>query len=88
MVEPKVTFIKRNEPVLVSWARDIVSFGSLIGTAVAMNTLIEPSGWLNATIGITWMLWMLGRGQIHKVTMTPEEARNWLDREYPQERSK
>jgi len=84
----KLTFIKRNEPVLLSWARDAVSFGGLIGTALALNTLMEPSGWLNAVLAISWFLWMAGKSAAHKMTMTPDEARAWLDAEYPQERAK
>ena len=79
----KVVFIKRNEPVLVSWARDVVSFGGLICTALTLNVLMPPSGWLNAVLAISWFLWLLGKATAQKITMTPDEARAWLDAEYP-----
>ena len=79
----KIIFVKRNEPVLLSWARDAFSFGVLIGTAIALNTLMPPSGWINACLGIVWFAWILGRSSALKQTMTPDEARDWLDAEYP-----
>lgn len=88
MASEKLVFVKRNEPVHVSWMRDTVSFGGLIGTALALNTLMEPSGWINAGLTISWILWLFGRGAALKMTMTPDEARAWLDAEYPAERSK
>lgn len=83
MAEKKVIFVERNEPVILSWARDCLTFGALIGTALALNTMMEPSGWLNACLGIAWMLWLIGRGEVRKHTMSPAEARNWLDKNYP-----
>jgi len=80
----KIIFIQRNEPVLLSWARDVVSFGALIGTALVLNILMDPSGWLNATLGVSWFLWMLGKSQSRINTMTPNEARAWINKTYPE----
>jgi hypothetical protein len=83
---PKVLYIMdRREPLWLSTARDTVSFGMLLGTAVAANTLMPPSAWINAAIGISWMLWLLGKGEIRKQQMDANQARTWLDENYPSE---
>ena len=71
------------QSVWKSYARDFGSFGGLIATAIALNTYISPSAWLNAALAICWILWLAGLGAVRKVRMTPDEARAWLEREYP-----
>lgn len=84
MTQQSLYIVKASEPVLVSWARDAVSFGGLVGSAVALNTLMPPSGWINFALAIAWLLWMVGRGIKLRIQKTPDEARAWLDENYPQ----
>jgi len=71
------------ENVVLSWLRDSVSFAILCGAAWFVNTQMPPSGWINATVCILWMIWMVGKGQKRKVMKTPDEARQWLDDNFP-----
>jgi hypothetical protein len=71
------------EPVWKSAMRDTISFGWLIGCALALNTLMPPSAWLNASLGIVWILWLVGKGLKRRMTKTPAEAMAWLRAEYP-----
>ena len=75
--------VSGEESFVLSAARDTFTFGALLGTSIALNTLMEPSGWLNATLGISWFIWVLGRSARHRMTKTPDEARAWLDERYP-----
>ncbi len=59
------------ESLLVSWGRDVVSFGCFIGAAWFVNTQIAPSGWLNFVLAVTWFMSLTGR-RIGR--MTPEQA--------------
>lgn len=72
-----IKLIDARETVLQSATKDAISFGGLIGTAWFLNTQIEPSGWLNAALGISWILWMAGKGTITK--HTPQSAREKID---------
>ena len=85
MVEKTLFIVDRREPVWKSWASDAFTFSGLIGTALALNTLMPPSGWLNAAIAICWILWLLSKSCFRKVEKTPEQARAWLDAEYPRD---
>ena len=76
--------VDERAPVLLSWLRDGFSFGSLAATAWFVNTQMPPSGWVNFMVCALWLLWMIGKGQRHKVEMTAQEAREWLDENYPQ----
>lgn len=71
------------ERPLTSLFRNANSFGSLMLTAWFLNTVIPPSGWLNAALGIVWVLWLLGKSAGLRMKMTPEQARAWLDERYP-----
>jgi hypothetical protein len=71
------------EPVWLSAARDVVSFVGLIGTAVALNTLMPPSAWLNAFLGLTWFLWLAGKPYLRAKRKTPSEAIAWVREQYP-----
>jgi hypothetical protein len=71
------------EPVWKSAARDAISFGGLVGSAIALNTLMPPSAWLNAALAICWILWLAGKGLKRRMTKTPAEAMAWLRSEYP-----
>ena len=73
--------LKEREPLWLSVSRDTYSFGALGGTAWFLNTQIPPSGWLNAGLAIAWLLWMLGRGTVEK--LSPAQARQWLDEHHP-----
>jgi hypothetical protein len=81
--KPMLYVYDERQSVAVSLMRDLISFSVLVGSAVALNTLMPPSGWLNATLGIAWILWLLGRGiQLNK-HMTPQQAMDWLREQYP-----
>lgn len=83
MSDKKVIMVRGNEPLLISWARGAVTFGGLIGTALALNLLMPPSGWLNFALSVVWILWLIGRSARHKSEMTPSAARAWLNANYP-----
>lgn len=74
-----VIVVDGREGVITSWARDTFSFGGLVGSAIALNVLMPPSGWINAALAIAWILWMAGKGASRRMRMTPDEARKWLD---------
>lgn len=78
-----IVVIDPREHVIASSLRDIVSFGGLIGSAYALNALMPPSGWLNAALAISWILWLASKGARRAMKMTPEEARAWLDDQHP-----
>ena len=69
-----IILIDGREGVLKSWARDAVSFGGLIGTAYALNTLMPPSGWLNCGLALAWLLWMAGKAAAHRMRFTLPDA--------------
>lgn len=73
------------ESVATSFIRDTYSFAVLAGTTLATNTLMPPSGWINCIIAVTWFLWMVGKANRHRLDMTPQEARQWLDVNFPQD---
>lgn len=77
--EKFIVIVDARESVVRSWLRDGVSFGGLIASAYAINALIPPSGWLNAALGLTWIMWLAGKGASRKHKMTPDEAYAWLD---------
>ena len=83
-----IVIIDTRESLLLSWSRDVVSFGGLIGTAYALNTLMPPSGWLNAALAICWILWLAGKGANRKSRMTVAEVRAWLDNQHGVDLSK
>ena len=68
--------IQSTESIALSAYRDAVTFGALCGSAWFLNTQMPPSGWLNATLGVAWFLWVLGRSKRH--IMTPAQAREHL----------
>jgi hypothetical protein len=82
--KPTLFVYDEREPVWLSGARDAISFGGFIATAVALNRLIHPSAWLNAALAIAWILWLAGKGIKRRMTKTPSEARAWLDEQYPE----
>lgn len=73
--------LKEPEPYLLSLARDATSTGLLIGGAWVLNTQMPPSGWINAALAVVWILWMVGRSTVTKLTAA--EARQWLDENHP-----
>lgn len=73
-----ITIIDRPETLLLSWGRDAVSFGGLIGTAYALNVFMPPSGWLNSALGIAWILWMFSKSSQIAKRMTVAEAQAYL----------
>lgn len=74
-----VVIIDERESVVASAAKDVLSFGGLIATAWVLNTQMPPSGWLNAALAISWMLWLAGKGATRTKKMTIEQARAHLD---------
>jgi hypothetical protein len=73
------------QSVAVCVMRDAISFGFLVGSAVALNRLMPPSAWINAALAIAWMLWLAGRSfQLNK-QMTPAQAVEWLRAEFPEQ---
>lgn len=78
-----IVLIDARESLILSAGRDIVSFGMLIGTALALNTLMPPSGWINAAIAFVWIIWLIGRGERRRLGMTHEQLRAWLDSQAP-----
>lgn len=82
--KPKTLFIvDRREPVLLPWLRDGFSFAALAVVAWFTNTQMPPSGWINFMVCALWLLWMIGRGQQHKWEVDADQARAWLDENYP-----
>lgn len=73
--------LKEPESYLLSLARDITSTGFIVGGAWFVNTQMPPSAWINAALAIAWMLWMMGRSTVTKLTAV--EARAWLDEHHP-----
>ena len=69
--------------ILRSVASDALTFGGLVATALALNTLMSPSAILNTGLAVAWILWLMGRGIRLRKTMTPKEAMAWLKQEYP-----
>lgn len=67
----------------VSTFNDLVSFGSLVATAIALNTLMPPSGWINAAVSICWILWLIGKAQIRQKRLDPASAIAWIRSEFP-----
>lgn len=86
MANSTLFIVDTREPVLKSWLRDGVSFGVLALTVWFANTQMPPSGWINFTLCTLWILWMVGKANRHKVAKTPEQAREWLDANYPSDR--
>lgn len=81
---PKTIFvIDAREPVLRSWMRDGVSFAVLCASAWFANTQMPPSGWINFMICLIWFTWMVGKANRHRTHMSADEARAWLDKNYP-----
>lgn len=77
--KPKmVILIDNRESVALSWARDAVSFGGLFACAYGLNVLMPPSGWLNAALGISWILWLAGKATSRSKQMTFDEIREWV----------
>lgn len=74
-----VTIIDARETIAKSAFRDGVSFGGLIATAYALNVLMPPSGWLNAALGISWILWLLGKASKRSYSGDAKGARAFLD---------
>jgi hypothetical protein len=84
--KPETIFIyDERESVWLSWLRDAFSFGCLLGTALALNILMPPSGWLNAAIAICWFLWLVEKGLRRRMRKTPAEAIAWLRETFPEQ---
>lgn len=83
MGEELLQVVDAREAVWKSWARDTYSFGVLAGTAWLCNTQMPPSGWINALLVFLWFFWMISRARRHITHMTAEQARAWLDENYP-----
>ena len=83
MSKPIIAVVDAREPVWKSWARDTYTFGVLAGTALVTNRLMPPSGWINFMVATLWLLWMLARSSRHKIYKTADQARAWLDENYP-----
>lgn len=72
-----------HETVRESWARDVGTFFMLVGLW-AVGHLLSGEALSSAAI-LLGILWMAARPL--KKTMTPDEARAWIDAKFP-ERSK
>ena len=82
--KPETLFVvNASESVITSYLRDAGSFSALMGTTWFCNTQLPPSGWINFTIAFCWIIWIFGRAAKHKIAMTPDKAREWLDEKYP-----
>ena len=73
------------EHVWQSWARDTYSFSVLIGAMWFNATSCGGSAWIYAITGILWFVWLLGKASKHHHAMTADEARAWLDANFPRE---
>lgn len=80
-----LTVIDAREPVLKSWLRDGFSFGVLAATAWFVNVQMPPSGWINFLVCGLWITWMAGKAARNRYYMTADEARAWLDENYPKD---
>ena len=83
MADKFLYVVDARETLLLSWGRDLFSFGTLAGTAWLCNTQMPPSGWINALIVVLWFMWMMARAKRHMTHLRPDDARAWLDENYP-----
>jgi hypothetical protein len=84
--KPETLYVfDEREPVWKSAVKDAISFGWLMGAALVLNTLMPPSGWINAAVAISWILWLAGKGLKLRMTKTPAEAMAWLREQYPEQ---
>ena len=84
---PLLIVYDEREAVWKSWARDCFSFGWLIAAAFVLNRYMPPSGWLNAALAISWILWLAGKGLKRRMEKTPAEAIAWIREQFPQAES-
>jgi hypothetical protein len=83
MDEKLIILVDGSEPIWKAWLRNIGYFSGFAGISYFVNVLIEPSGWLNFAVALGWLIWIFGIANKHKFTMSPDQARAWIDEKYP-----
>lgn len=77
----KVRFVIIREGVVQSWAKDGVTFGFLLLTIWFNATFAGDSAWIYAAAALAFVA--MGYNRQHQ--MTADEARLWIDQQFPPE---
>jgi hypothetical protein len=81
------TLIILREGVIQSIVKDTYTLGLLAALPWFNYRYCGGSGWIFFAIAFAWFIVMCSRasGEKAKATKTPEQARAWLDEQYPVE---